>query len=82
MKLFRYGEIGTEKSAVLHADGTLRAVLPFVQDIDATVLSPEGMLREAEDIANVVLNVRELDRLDDFWKCISRTQRVVPSRHY
>lgn len=43
MKLFRYGEIGTEKSAVLHADGTLRAVLPFVQDIDATVLSPEGI---------------------------------------
>ncbi|MDR5756316.1 fumarylacetoacetate hydrolase family protein [Caballeronia sp. LZ035] len=43
MKLLRYGPAGSELPGMLDANGTLRALSPIVSDIDATVLSPEGL---------------------------------------
>ncbi|HVE10535.1 MAG TPA: fumarylacetoacetate hydrolase family protein [Paraburkholderia sp.] len=43
MKLLRYGAPGAELPGLLDATGTLRALSPIVKDIDATVLSPEGL---------------------------------------
>jgi ureidoglycolate lyase len=43
MKLLRYGPQGAELPGLLDATGTLRALSPIVKDIDATVLSPEGL---------------------------------------
>ena len=43
MKLLRYGPAGKELPGMLDAHGTLRALSPIVKDIDATVLSPEGL---------------------------------------
>jgi len=43
MKLLRYGPAGAELPGILDAGGTLRALSPIVTDIDATVLSPDGL---------------------------------------
>lgn len=43
MKLLRYGEPGAELPGMLDATGAIRALRPIVGDIDADVLSPEGL---------------------------------------
>lgn len=43
MKLLRYGPPGGELPGLLDDRGTIRALSPIVRDIDATVLSPEGL---------------------------------------
>lgn len=42
MKLVRYGAAGEEKPGMLDKDGQVRALHPFVSDIDALMLSPAG----------------------------------------
>jgi 2-keto-4-pentenoate hydratase/2-oxohepta-3-ene-1,7-dioic acid hydratase in catechol pathway len=43
MKLLRYGPMGQELPGILDSRGNIRALRPIVRDIDATVLSPEGL---------------------------------------
>jgi ureidoglycolate lyase len=43
MKLLRYGPPGEELPGLLDADGHVRALSPIVREIDADVLSPEGL---------------------------------------
>lgn len=43
MKLLRYGTAGAELPGMLDAEGSIRALSPVVKDIDADVLSPEGL---------------------------------------
>ena len=43
MKLLRYGPPGQEQPALLDANGQLRDLSPLIADIDARVLSPEGL---------------------------------------
>jgi 2-keto-4-pentenoate hydratase/2-oxohepta-3-ene-1,7-dioic acid hydratase in catechol pathway len=43
MKLLRYGPMGQELPGILDSTGNVRALHPIVRDIDATVLSPEGL---------------------------------------
>jgi 2-keto-4-pentenoate hydratase/2-oxohepta-3-ene-1,7-dioic acid hydratase in catechol pathway len=43
MKLLRYGNAGEELAGLLDAQGQVRALSPIVRDIDAAVLSPEGL---------------------------------------
>lgn len=56
MKLLRYGERGEERPGLLDNDGQVRTLLPVVRDIDATILSPEGLaFLEALDPAKLPL---------------------------
>lgn len=43
MKLFRYGEPGSERPGIVDAEGKLRDLSSVVADIDAWALSPEGL---------------------------------------
>jgi 2-keto-4-pentenoate hydratase/2-oxohepta-3-ene-1,7-dioic acid hydratase in catechol pathway len=43
MKLLRYGPPGEERPALLDAEGRLRALSPAIADLNADVLSPEGL---------------------------------------
>jgi len=43
MKLLRYGPMGQELPGILDSMGNIHALRPIVRDIDATVLSPEGL---------------------------------------
>jgi len=43
MKLLRYGPVGEELPGLLDRDGNIRALSPIVRDLDASVLSPEGL---------------------------------------
>lgn len=43
MKLLRYGPTGQELPGLLDADGQIRALSPIIKQIDADVLSPEGL---------------------------------------
>jgi 2-keto-4-pentenoate hydratase/2-oxohepta-3-ene-1,7-dioic acid hydratase in catechol pathway len=43
MKLLRYGPMGQELPGILDSTGNVRALRPIVRDIDATVLSPDGL---------------------------------------
>lgn len=45
MKLVRFGEKGTEKPGLWHADGTVRDLSMLVHDIEGPVLSGEGLAR-------------------------------------
>lgn len=47
MKLLRYGPKGSEKPALLDADGVIRDLSGTVDDIAGAVLSPEGLARLA-----------------------------------
>ncbi|MGU3492934.1 fumarylacetoacetate hydrolase family protein [Xanthobacteraceae bacterium A53D] len=47
MKLARYGAPGAEKPALVSADGVLRDLSGVIADIDATLLSDEGLARLA-----------------------------------
>jgi ureidoglycolate lyase len=43
MKLLRFGNAGEERAGLLDAQGQVRSLSPIVRDIDATVLSPDGL---------------------------------------
>ena len=43
MKLFRYGPVGQERPGILDSHGVMRSLYPVIKDIDATILSPDGM---------------------------------------
>ncbi len=47
MKLVRVGAPGAERPALVDAQGTLRDLSAHIRDIDATVISPEGLQRIA-----------------------------------
>lgn len=47
MKLLRYGPVGSERPAILDADGTMRDLTGVVTDIDGASLSPEGLAKLA-----------------------------------
>ncbi len=56
MKLLRYGPAGQELPGILDSMGNIRALRPIVRDIDATVLSPEGLrFLSALDISKLPL---------------------------
>lgn len=45
MKLVRYGEAGKEKPGILDAQGAIRDLSGVVKDIDASVVTPEGLAK-------------------------------------
>lgn len=45
MKLVRYGEAGKEKPGILDAQGGIRDLSGVVKDIDASVVTPEGLAK-------------------------------------
>ncbi|MDO6724910.1 fumarylacetoacetate hydrolase family protein [Celeribacter halophilus] len=47
MKLLRYGPVGSERPALLDADGNMRDISQYVDDIDAQTLAPEGLAKLA-----------------------------------
>ncbi|WP_417271102.1 fumarylacetoacetate hydrolase family protein [Celeribacter sp.] len=47
MKLLRYGPAGSERPALLDADGNMRDISQYVDDIDAQTLAPEGLAKLA-----------------------------------
>ncbi|WP_417259603.1 fumarylacetoacetate hydrolase family protein [Celeribacter sp.] len=47
MKLLRYGPAGSERPALLDADGNMRDISQYVDDIDAQALAPEGLAKLA-----------------------------------
>lgn len=63
MKLLRYGPAGQELPGLLDSDGNVRALRPIIRDIDADVLSPEGIrFLKALDLAKLPL-VQDVTRL-------------------
>lgn len=45
MKLVRFGAAGSEKPGIIDADGAIRDLSAHVTDIDASVISPEGLAK-------------------------------------
>ena len=43
MKLVRWGAVGAEKPGLIDKDGVVRDLSGVVADIDASVISPEGL---------------------------------------
>ncbi|WP_028217341.1 fumarylacetoacetate hydrolase family protein [Paraburkholderia oxyphila] len=63
MKLLRYGPVGAELPGVLDSQGHVRALRPIVRDIDADVLSSDGIrFLQALDLEKLPL-VRQVTRL-------------------
>jgi 2-keto-4-pentenoate hydratase/2-oxohepta-3-ene-1,7-dioic acid hydratase in catechol pathway len=74
MRLFRHGYLGHEKPGIFDKTGSMRDLSGDIQDIDADVLSPQGLARLAE------LDPDGLPLLPDSTRlgaCVARPGKII-----
>jgi ureidoglycolate lyase len=74
MKLLRYGQPGAEKPGILDADGNVRELTDYVDDLGGAALTNAGLAKLAAIDPNSLPLVKEPGRLGP---CVTRTGKFI-----